>query len=112
MAAYARRIPKMKAIFADYARRGGMDYESLTYTVDKGMPVFHAMTNWGNGIEGLERQVRDTVGDRRPAFGNVFICNWFFSMEALAELPGRLGDEFVWVTPSQLADLYRQAGGR
>ena len=109
MQRYADRIPTMHSVFADYSRRGGMDYEKAVYSLDGGMPVFHALTGWGYGRDGLLRDIREQVDEQRPAFVNAFLHNWTFDMDALqAAYEGRDAD-MVFVTPAQLAQLYRQA---
>lgn len=108
LSAYAEAIPFMHSIFADYAyaERG---YEESVYTLPGGMPVFRALTSWRHGSGGLLREIRDVVGQRRPAFVNAFVHNWTFRMEHLqAAVNGRDAD-MVFVTPAQLAQLYRKA---
>ena len=108
---YARRIPSMHSIFADYARRG-LPYERSVYALDDGTPVFHALTHWKYGKDGLLRDIREQVGRRRPAFVNAFLHNWTFDMDALARAVARRDADMVFVTPAQLAALYRQAHPR
>jgi hypothetical protein len=73
------------------------------------MSVFHAATGWTGGADGLLPEIRQRVGDRRPAFVNAFLCNWFFSMDQLkANYEGRDKD-MVFVTPAQMAELYKAA---
>lgn len=108
---YAEVIPFMHSIFADYGHRG-MPYERAVYSLPGGVPVFHGLTTWRYGREGLLREIREKVGSTRPAFVNAFIHNWTFNMDALlAAWEGRDPD-MVFVTPAQLASLYRQARER
>lgn len=110
MGRYARAIPFMHSIFADYAYRG-LGYEGSVYSLPEGMPVFHALTDWGAGPEGLLKQIRERVGDRRPAFVNAFLHNWTYRMEHLAQAVEARDADMVFVTPKQLAELYREAEG-
>jgi hypothetical protein len=105
----AGRLPFVSCVLPDYGRRPGMTAERAAYRLGDGTPVFHAVTGWKGGKEGLLRDIRDQVGDRRPAFVNAFVHNWTFDMDALARAVREAGPEFVFVTPSQLAELFRQA---
>jgi len=112
LALYARRIPFMHSIFADYARRPMMSHPKSHYTVAGGTPVFHALTHWRYGKDGLLRDIREQVGRQRPAFVNAFLHNWTFDMDALSKAYEGRDRDMVFVTPAQLAALYRQATGR
>lgn len=105
MLSYARHIKGLHSIFADYGRRG-LPYDQQNYYVD-GVPVFHAATAWGDDQEFCD-QIRKAT-DKRPAFFNVFLCNWFFPMERIKHIQDLMGPGYVWVTPSQLAGLYKEA---
>ncbi|KPJ63083.1 hypothetical protein AMK68_04160, partial [candidate division KD3-62 bacterium DG_56] len=107
MKAYAARIPELNCIVADYGRRGGMTYDGSLWWPTDLVPVFHAMTTWGRGVEGMVEEIRGAVGDRRPAFVNVFVWNWGFRLADLQRVLEELGDDYVAVTPSQLAELAR-----
>lgn len=110
MARYAAGIPFLHSIFADYARRGGVGYDNGVYCLPSGLPVFHALTTWwAGGKEGLLREIRSQVGDRRPAFVNCFLHNWTFDMASLQAIYDARGADMVFVTPAQLAELYLQA---
>lgn len=106
---YARALPFCHSIFADmgrYSGRTGID--RLTYTLPEGMPVFRSATSWRHGKEGLIRELREQVGDRRPAFVNGFVHCWTVSMDDLARIHAARGPDIVFVTPAQLAGLYRE----
>ena len=109
MARYAKGIPFMHSIFADYAYRGGLDYDHLDYTLAGGMPVIHAATGWTGGADGLLPEIRQRVGTTRPAFVNAFLCNWFFSMDQLKAIYEGRDKDMVFVTPAQMAELYKAA---
>ncbi len=112
MARLARGLPFVHSIFADYARRGGTTYAQSVYTVAGGTPVFHALTHWRYGKDGLLRDVREQVGRQRPAFVNAFLHNWTFDMDSLHRAVRNRDRDMAFVTPAQLAALYRQAIGK
>ena len=104
-------------LFPDYSRRGDMTYEKANYLID-GVPVVHALTNWGptgreEAINFIVNQVLQTVeGKESPCFVNVFIWNWGYDLGMLKEIKERLESKnFVFVRPDELADLYLQYKG-
>lgn len=111
LARYASRISGMHSVFADmgrYTRREGIG--NLTCTLPDGTPVFHAVTSWRYGKDGFLREVREQVGQSRPAFVNGFVHCWTYrSMDDIARIYDERDKDMVFVTPSQLAALYRQA---
>ncbi len=98
---------------SDYGHAGENSYKRVTYQLPSGQVVFRAITRWTQNtareIPYLVRQIRSRVGATRPAFINVFIWNWGNGMHRLYRLLKVLGPNYVDVTPSQLAALYRQA---
>ena len=90
-----------------YSGREGID--QLTYSLPDGMPVFRAVTSWRYGRDGFLREVREQVGSHRPAFVNGFVHCWTFSPDDLARIYEQRDPNMVFVTPAQLATLYRQA---
>ncbi len=114
LARYATEIPAMHSLLADmgrYSGREGIDH--LTYTLPEGMPVFRAVTSWRWGREGFLREVREQVGAERPAFVNGFVHCWTFpDMDAVSQIAAQRDPDMVFVTPSQLAALYREAQAR
>ncbi|MGC9003829.1 MAG: GxGYxYP domain-containing protein, partial [bacterium] len=99
------RVP----LFPDYSRRGDMTYEKANYLID-GVPVFHALTNWGptgreEAINFIVNQVEQTVeGRKTPCFVNVFILNWNYDLGMLKEIKERLERKnFIFVRPDELA---------
>jgi hypothetical protein len=73
------------------------------------MPVFRSVTSWRYGKEGFLKEVREQVGSKRPAFVNGFVHCWTFGPDELALIYEQRDADMVFVTPSQLAALYRQA---
>lgn len=110
LARFAAALPFCHSIFADmgrYSGRSGID--QLTYSLPGGMPVFRSVTSWRHGKEGFLGEVREQVGDRRPAFVNGFVHCWTFSMDDLVRIHAAGDPDVVFVTPSQLAAVYRAA---
>jgi hypothetical protein len=107
---YAKRLPFCHSIFADMGRWQYNGIQNLTYTLPSGMPIFRAVTSWRYGKDGFLREIREQVGNHRPAFVNGFVHCWTFDMDTLAKIYQERDPDMVFVTPAQLADLYRQAG--
>ncbi|HZT43186.1 MAG TPA: GxGYxYP domain-containing protein [Chthonomonadaceae bacterium] len=110
---YAERIPSLQALFPDYGRRVA-DYEDATYPTARRVPVFHALTNWADGlprdqqIASVVSQIRALTPPTRPAFLHLFVLNWFADLPMLQEILSRLGPDYVPVRPDHLATLYRE----
>ena len=109
IARYAAALPFCHSLFADMGRYSGRSgITNLTYALPGGLPVFRAVTSWRYGKAGFLREVREQVGAQRPAFVNGFVHCWTFTMDDLAQLYAQRGADMVFVTPAQLAALYRQ----
>ncbi len=110
---YVEKIPCLTALFPDYGRRL-QDPSEVTYPTVRSVPVFHAITGWREADSREERiarmvaEIRAMTPPQRPAFLHVFVWNWGFDLEMLAEVAQRLGDPYVPVRPDHLAQLYRQ----
>lgn len=110
VARFATALPFCHSIFADMGRYSGRSgITNLTYSLSNGMPVFRAVTSWRYGKEGFLREIREQVGQQRPAFVNGFVHCWTFKMEELAKIFEQRDPDMVFVTPTQLAELYRQS---
>ncbi|MDE1171804.1 MAG: GxGYxYP family putative glycoside hydrolase [Verrucomicrobium sp.] len=110
LSAYAEKLPALHSIFADVGRTGGD--EPLVSTLPGGLPVFRAGTDWkhaGEGYTGFLKEVREAAGAERPAFVNGFVHSWSYGPDALASIYEHRDENMVFVTPAQLARLYRQA---
>jgi hypothetical protein len=107
---YARQIPGMHSLFADMGNYSGREgIANLTYTMEE-MPIFRAVTSWRYGKDGFHRELQQHVGSTRPAFVNGFVHCWTFdSFDKIAEIYDQRPADMVFVTPSQLAELYEQA---
>jgi hypothetical protein len=109
---YIDRLPFTHSIFSDMGRYGGEEgVDECTYRLE-GKPVFRAVTTWRYGKDGFLDEVREQVGDRRPAFVNGFVHCWTFDMDSLARIYAERDPDMVFVTPTQLADLYNQTQAR
>jgi len=107
---YASSVKGMHSIFADMGRYTGREgIKNLTVTLPDGMAVFHAVTSWRYGKEGFLKEVRDQVGPQRPAFVNGFVHCWTFDMDAIVKIYDQRDTDMVFVTPTQLATLYKEA---
>lgn len=106
---YANALPFCHSIFADMGRYSGRSgITNLTYSLPSRMPVFRSVTSWRYGKEGFLREIREQVGTHRPAFVNGFVHCWTFTMDDLAMIYEQRDPDMVFITPSQLAALYRQ----
>lgn len=107
---YAAALPFCHSLFADMGRYSGREgIANLTYKLPDGMPVFRAVTSWRYGKDGFLREIREQVGEQRPAFVNGFVHCWTFTMDDLAKIYADRDPDMVFVTPSQLAAIYRTA---
>ena len=110
LARYARALPFCHSIFADMGCYSGhRGIANLTYTLPGGMPVFRAATTWRTDGGGPLGEVREHVGTQRPAFVNAFVHCWTFKPDDVARIVAEADPDMVFVTPSQLAALYRTA---
>ncbi|XHR27705.1 MAG: hypothetical protein ACFUZC_17420 [Chthoniobacteraceae bacterium] len=113
LAVYDKRIPGLHSLFADMGRYGShAGIANLTYSLPTGEPVFRAVTSWRYGKEGFLPEVREQVGDTRPAFVNGFLHCWTFNMDAITAIYDQRDADMVFVTPEQLSTLYRKAKAR
>jgi hypothetical protein len=104
---YIRALPECHSIFADMGRYSGHEgIKQLTYEL-RGKPVFRSVTSWRYGKDGFLKEIHEQVGRQRPAFVNGFVHCWTFTMDDLVRIHRNAGQEFEFVTPSQLAQLYR-----
>ncbi|CEK15748.1 GxGYxY sequence motif in domain of unknown function [Chthonomonas calidirosea] len=108
IAKVASYLPQVSFIMADYGYQGERSYDQLTYRLPSGQEVFRAVTSGGSG-ETLANEIRQRIGNVRPAFINVFVMNWSTKLEDLRDMLKILGPDYVAVTPSQLAALYRES---
>jgi hypothetical protein len=110
LAQYAKALPFCHSIFADMGCYSGhKGIRNLTYALPDGMPVFRAATTWRNFGNGFLGEIREQVGSQRPAFVNGFVHCWTFRPGDIQKIVESADPDMVFVTPSQLAQLYREA---
>lgn len=113
LASYALRIPQLDGLFPDYGRRVA-GYADATYPTARLVPVFHAVTNWSDGMQreaqiaSVVAQVRQITPQQRPCFLQLFVLNWFSDLGMLREIERRLGPDYAFVRPDQLVKLYSE----
>ncbi len=109
---YAAAGAPLRCIFPDYGSGMKRPYPAVTYTDQKEVSVFRAVTGWGGDADytqRLVREIRDATEGVRPAFVHAFLLNWGTSIPMLEEVRKRLGDGYVCVRPDELDRLYREA---
>ncbi len=109
---FFKGIPSLDAVWDGYCRRLSKydaPYEKQTYLVGQ-KPVFSAVMKagwiYGTSVEDFYRDVHEVVGDQRPAFVNGALINWSFRVDDINEIYNNRREDMVFVTPSQLTDLY------
>jgi hypothetical protein len=111
---YVAEVTAIDALFPDYGKRADR-VDDPCYPAARGIPVFHAVTNWEEGasrarkIELAVEQLRAATTAERPAFLHAFIWNWGADLSILPEVMKRLGPQYVAVRPDHMAALARQA---
>lgn len=113
---YGKAIP-LASILGDMGRYSGREgIANLTYSLSpqlvggEGVPVFRTVTSWRYGQDGFLKEVRDQIGTQRPAFVNGFVHAWTWnSTSDIAKIYAARDKDMVFVTPTQLAALYREA---
>jgi hypothetical protein len=125
MADYARGLPFCHSLVYGWSRDAQASIPALAYTLPTGMPGFDCATP-AMPADFAQRQAADKlfpaktviadlaglVGKSRPAFLYMIMPNWNFDMENLAYIGSNAPTNVVFVTPSQLAELYRMEAGQ
>ena len=110
---YASALPFCHSIFAgmghEWDREDYQGIDKLTFSLPEGMPIFYNVTTWDHGANGFLNEVHEQVGSHRPAFVNGFIGGFSSPSVILAKIYDKRDPDMVFVTPAQLATLYRQA---
>jgi hypothetical protein len=126
LARFARALPKLSALLPDIGRHDATTYER-SHTLLPGymgqgqVPVFHCLTRYipwvyasdfagrreDAEVAGLVAQVREQTPNERPAYMLAFALSWTFKPEMVNQAAAELGPEYVFVSPSELAGLYR-----
>jgi hypothetical protein len=103
-------MPFLQCLLPDYGHRGGTTGDNAWEMVS-GVPVFRALTGWSykqGAAQGIWEDIKQDIGDRRPAFVNAFLLKWEYGWEEIQQIYDLRGPDAVFVTPTQLAELYRQ----
>jgi GxGYxYP putative glycoside hydrolase C-terminal domain/GxGYxYP_N second domain len=107
---YSGHSQKLGFILADMGRYPfQIPYDKMNFMTGDNIPVFRSVTSWRYGKD-YWRDVKEQVPkDVRPVFLNGFVHVWTFQnrME-VAKIVADAPDDVVFVTPSQLADLYQR----
>ena len=107
---YGAFLKHIHSLIPDYGRATGGDLSKATYMLPNGVPVFRGFTDWqeksADPAKYMADQIKRQVGNQRPAFINVFVWNWGYRLETLKRVLDLLPEDFVPVTPRQLAQLY------
>ncbi|MHB1001565.1 MAG: GxGYxYP domain-containing protein [Armatimonadota bacterium] len=107
---YTEGIPGLKAILSDFGRLEALDPDRANHFVD-GVPVFHTLNRWlieGDPAEYLAKQMRDVTPKTRPAFLSLMALSWTYKPAIIKAAMDKMGDEYVFVTPEQMVDLYKE----
>ena len=109
---YASAGAPLRSIFPDYGTGGKRPYAAVTYTDQKGVNVYRAVTGWGGeGDYGtrLVDELKAASDGARPAFVQAFLLNWGTTIPLLQDVMKKLGPEYVCVRPDELDRLYRES---
>ena len=61
-----------------------------------------------DNLNAMEADLRAAAGESRPGFLEAWVLNWDWSMDMLQEIQRRLGEDFVFVRPDVLVQLYQR----
>ncbi len=112
---FAREVPAIKLILGDYGRMITVFRENATFTVSRGVPVVRTLSGVGAAKDNEERarKIADGIIKHRPnnspAFIHVCLVNWYVNPTSIAKAAELLGDDYVPVLPSEMAQLYSEA---
>lgn len=103
---YAEKMENLNAIFCGYLETGNTNYNNdLSHFLFRDTPV---MLNY-NGKEATNLIQADGGA---PGFYAISLYGWSQDPSTVEAIMETLGEDYVAVTPNQLADLYRQYYGR
>ena len=100
---YTTKIDNVEALLEGYGRQWWRDEPYMVNDV----PVFHFVNDAVDPEPTLKEVLANTPEDR-PAFVVIFIQNWPFTLQKIDEMVDSLGDQYEYVRPDELADLYKQ----
>lgn len=101
---------QLQGIFTGY---GGSPDTAAARIAPNNVVAFRSATSEFNGtteekIEVMVNEIREAVGDTRPAFIEAWVLNWAWGLDMLNEVERRLGTDFVCVRPDVLVQLRQQ----
>lgn len=108
---YVKGIPGLKAILADFGKLEHLDLKRANHEVD-GVPVFHTLNRWlieGDPAEYLAKQIREITPSSKPGFMSIMALSWTYKPAIIKSAIGKLAGDYVFVTPEQMVDLYKQS---
>ena len=112
---FANGMPAVKAILGDYGKMLGVFKENADYRVSRGVPVIRTLSGVKPAENDDERAktiadgVRANRPNKSPAFIHVCLINWYVNPTSIMKAAELLGEDYVVVLPSEMADLYREA---
>ncbi|MGE5482455.1 MAG: GxGYxYP domain-containing protein [Bacteroidota bacterium] len=115
---YIDKLGNLTALLPGFGRQDDVTPDNANYLLN-GVPVMHMQTRWmvgdissrsaQNEIEFLVDSIKRMTKDKRPAFITAMALSWTVPPIAILRASQLLGDEYVFVTPSELARLFREA---
>lgn len=112
---YADKMPWLKGILSDFGRLEDLEPKRAIHFTSHGIPVIHTLNRWlieGDPAAYLAKQIRDATPEDRPGFMSVMALSWTYKPGVIRKAIDSVGPDYVFVTPTQLADLYRQSQGK
>lgn len=112
---YAGAIPGLEGILADFGRLEDLDPKRAVHFTSRRVPVIHTLNRWlveGDPAEYLAKQIRESTPADRPGFMSIMALSWTYKPAIIKKAIDSVGGDYVFVTPSQLADLYKQSQGQ
>lgn len=127
LALFARTLRGVRAFLPDVGRHEMTTPEVANYVLPgpqpaTSVPVFHCLTRWipwtlsgdltmrreDTEVANLVGEIRRMTPTERPGFMNVFVLSWTFKPQMINRAAAELGEPYVFVSPSQMAELYLQ----
>ncbi|MHB1000690.1 MAG: ankyrin repeat domain-containing protein [Armatimonadota bacterium] len=100
--AFASGIPELTGILAEYNVISGVTAENATFMAAGRVPTVRVLCAPFSDQSGdkLAAAIRNAAPKQRPAFMHVSLINWFNNPSVVIDALGKLGYEYVPVTPS------------
>lgn len=109
---YADKMPWLKGILSGFGRLEDLDPKKAMHFTSNQVPVIHTLNRWlieGDPTDYLAKQIRDATPADRPGFMSVMALSWTYKPTIIKKAIDSVGSDYVFVTPTQLADLYKQS---